>query len=167
MYELEQAITTLRTVGNCEINIYRDINIDLQLKDNKAKQYIDHLKRLGLYNTIHQVTHIKQQGMGFSQIDHHLTTDPQLYRMTGVIPTNASDHFFIYTVRKKPKAEHEKTKCVGRAYSKLKPDKFVQEISDHDWTAVLNSQNNDIAWITFQHDFLGILHNNAPLKTFM
>ena len=166
LYELEHIVTQLRMVGNCEINIYGDVNIDLQMKNNKVRQYNDHLKRLGLYNTIHQVTHIKQQGMGFSQLDHHLTTDPQLYQLTGVIPTNASDHFFIYTVRKKPKAEHEKSRCVGRAYSKLKPEKFVQEINDHDWTEVLNCRDSDMAWTKFQNDFLNILHNHAPLKTF-
>ena len=116
------------------------MNIDLQARDNKVKQYIDHLKRLVLHNTIHQVTHIKQLDLDFSLLDHHLTTDPHLYQSTGIIPMNASDHFFVYTVRKNPKAEHEKTKCTGRVYNKLRPEKFTQEIEEHNWSAVLNCQ---------------------------
>ena len=102
------------------------MNLDLTQSNIKVKQYKDHLKRLGITNTITQVTHIKQKDLGFSLLDHHLTTDPNLYQQTGVIPTNASDHFFVFSVRKKPKSHHPKSKHTGRAYSKLKPAKFIK-----------------------------------------
>ena len=84
----------MRTKGLCEINIAGDINIDLlKTRDNKVKQYSDFLRRIGLKNMIQQVTHIKQQELGYSLIDHYLTTDDNLYNTTGTLPTNASDHF--------------------------------------------------------------------------
>ena len=166
LYELENVVTTLRAVGNCEINLYGDMNIDMNQSNIKTKQYKDHLRRLGLINTITQVTHIKQLDLGFSLLDHHLTTDPYLYQHTGAIATNASDHFFVFTVRKKPKAKHQKSKHTGRAYSKLKPEKFKGEILSHDWNEVMRSDDSNRAWSLFKQAFLQILHDNAPIKTF-
>ena len=97
LVRLEQLITKLRTTRLCEINITGDINIDLlKPRDTKVKAYNDFLKRIGLKNMINAVTHIKQQELGFSLLDHYLTTDEDLYNVTGSIPTCASDHYFVY-----------------------------------------------------------------------
>ncbi len=101
--KLEELITNLRARGLCEINLTGDFNIDLLKNDVESKQYKDFLKRVGLTNMINVVTHIKQLELGFSLIDHFLTTDEYLYGLTGALPTNASDHFFVFAVRKKTK----------------------------------------------------------------
>ena len=85
--KIEEIVTDLRSKGNCEINISGDVNIDILKKDTKSKMYLTYLKRLGLTNVINQVTHIKNVGLGFSLIDHFLTTDEHLYNTTGAIPT--------------------------------------------------------------------------------
>ena len=48
----------------------------------------------------------------------------------------------------------------------MKPDKFMSEIEEHDWSQVLNCQDSNTAWNSFQVDFLNILHINAPIKMF-
>ncbi len=80
----------------CEINCTGDFNIDLLKNDNRTKVYKDFIKRLGLTNLINDVTHIKQLELGFSLIDHFLTTNTEVYCTAGTLPTNASDHFFVY-----------------------------------------------------------------------
>ena len=77
-------------------------------KHAKSKMYLTFLKRVGLTNVINQVTHIKNVGLGFSPIYHFLTTDEHLYNNTGALPTTASDHYFVYTTRKKPRIKHPK-----------------------------------------------------------
>ena len=58
----------------CEINLTGDFDLDLRKNDSMVPQYRDFLKRIGLTNVIHEVTHIKQHELGFSLIDHYLTT---------------------------------------------------------------------------------------------
>ena len=121
---------------------------------------------LYLTNVITEVTHIKQQELGFSLIDHYLTTDDDLYGYSGALPTNASDHFFVYAARKKPKVKHPKSKFKGRAYSRLDENEFKQEISNENWEGVLIQPDSDAAWELFRTIFITILHKHAPLKTF-
>ena len=109
--------TTLRSQGQCEINCLGDINIDLMQNNAKTRTYLDAIKRLGLSNIIQETTHIKQQNLGFSILDHYITSDPQLYLTRGVMITNASDHFIIYATRKKSHEDHPTEKIKGRAYT--------------------------------------------------
>ncbi len=163
---LEELITNLRTKGLCEVNITGDFNLDLLKKDQKLKQYQDFMKRIGLTNVINEVTHIKQQELGFSLIDHYLTTDSKLYRLSGALPTNASDHVFVYTARKKPKVKHPKSKFKGRAYSRLNENEFKREISEINWFEIIDQTDSNTAWEQFRNKFTKILHKHAPLKTF-
>ena len=75
----------------------------------------------------------------------------------GCVPTSASDHFFVYAVRKKAKVKHPKFDFVGHAYSKLKKDAFVTDVTSHDWSPVLESNDNDQSWNIFKNAFLSIL----------
>ena len=103
MEKLEEYILQFRMDGNCEIDLIGDINLDHYTNTPKVRQYNQWLRRLGLSNIIHEATHIKNVGMGFSKIDHFIITDPEIYGKSDSIPTNASDHFFIYGTRKKGK----------------------------------------------------------------
>ena len=107
------------------------------------------MKRIGLTNVIN-VTHIKQQELAFSLMDHYLTTNEELYATAGALPTNASDHFFVYTSRKKPKTKHHKSKFKGRAYSRLDEDKFREDIARINWQEIIDDQDCNLAWEQFQ-----------------
>ena len=161
--KLEEYVTYFRSLGLCEINIAGDVNLDLYQSNPKINTYKRWLRRIGLDSTINEATHIKNLDLGFSAIDHFISTDPHLYNTTGSIPTNASDHFFIFAVRKKLKIKHPKHKFVGRAYSRLDPEKFKTDMENHDWNQVLTTNNSDIAWNLFKSDFLGILHSHRKL----
>ena len=110
MNKNEEIVTNLHAISNCEINLCGDINIDLLKNDNRTRQYKTFIKRLGFTNVINQVTHIKNQDLGLSLLDHYLTTGPNLYQNTGVIPTNASDHFSFSPSGKSQKLNTGKTK---------------------------------------------------------
>ena len=142
------------------------MNIDLSIRNNRSKTYSDGIKRLGLTNTIKEITHIKNLDYGFSLLDHYLTTDVNLHGTTGVLVTNVSDHFCIFATRKKPKPGHETSDFRGRAYSKLDRDKFIEDMIDTDWTVVTDLNDSEQAWLKFKEMSLTILHKHAPMKTF-
>ena len=162
---LDSYIMDFRTMGNCEVNIFGDMNIDLLQRNANTKRYREFLKRVGLKNMITNVTHIKNLGTGFSLLDHFLTTDDHLFLTCGSLATNASDHYFAYAVRKKAKCEHPKFEFRGRAYSKLVKEAFISDIEEKNWDHILECNDSDIAWENFKRDFLSILHKHAPLKT--
>ncbi len=164
--ELEGNLLEILSKGQSEINIFTDSNIDSSKPRNPDnKRYNDFLKRFGLSNMIKGVTHIKNGGLGFSAIDHVLTTNPHIFQTCGTIPSNASDHFPIYGVRKKPYANHPKVPIKSRAYSKINNNNFINDIESQDWSSVL-VENPDTAWSNFKEIFLNTLHKHAPEKTY-
>ena len=148
--EISTVTTTLRSRGSFEINMLGDINIDLMTRNAKSRPYLETLKRLGLNNLIKKNIHIKQLNLGFSLLDHFITSNVDLYSTTGMIITNASDHFYIYTTRKKHKEEHPKSKFQGRAYSNVDKDKFNQDIVGHNLESVYNANSSNEAWMLRQ-----------------
>ena len=134
-------------------------------RNNRTRVYLDTLKCLGLTNLIQETTHIKQQNLGFSMLDHFFKTDPGLYNTNGTIITNASDHFMIFTTRKKLKEEHGTDKVKGRAYSKINKDNLISDLNNNDWDRVFSCEDSETVWGEFKHAFLKILHH-APLKVF-
>ncbi len=153
--------------GNCEINIFTDSNIDInKCRNLDTRRYKEMLKRFGLVNKIQEVTHIVNGGQGFSAIDHILTTNPGVFNYSGTIPCNASDHFPIFGVRKKPYANHDKVKIKCRAYSKVNYDKLNEEISSKDWTSVLMLQTPKLLGAILKKFFLLCyinMHHSKPI----
>ncbi len=164
--KLEVLTTELRNIGLCEINLTGDFNLDLLKNDTRIRQYKETMKRLGFTNVINEVTHIKQQELGFSLLDHYQTTDSELYGFAGALATNASDHFFVYTAHKKPKIKHRKSRFKGRAYSRLDENQFKEDISNVNWQPIIEEQDSNTAWELFRLKFIEILHSHAPQKTF-
>ena len=132
----------------------------------KKPNYIEIIKRLGLTNIINEVTNIEQLELGFSLIDHYLTTNTEVYSNSDTLPTNASDHFYVYANRKKPKTKHPKSKVRGRAYSRLDETKFKEDIANNNWTNIMESHDCDGVWELFCTQFLEILHRHSPTKVF-
>ena len=93
MEKLDEYVTKFRADGLCEIDILRDMNIDLYTRTPRMTMYNRWLRQVGLENIITEATHIKNMGMGFSMIDHYLTTDSNLFQTSECVPTSASDHF--------------------------------------------------------------------------
>ena len=100
----------LQHYGLCEINLTGDMNLDMYQRNAKVMSYRNWLKRVGLKNMVTEATHIKNVGLGFLLIDHFLTTDDHMFNTVGSLATNASDHFFVYAVRKKAHVDIRKVK---------------------------------------------------------
>ena len=133
---LEDICFSMRAQRNCEINFGGDINLNIKRRDPKVNKYKDSLKRMGLEQLITDITHISDNAHSASTIDHFVTSDKNLYSNVGVIPHGATDHFLVYSTRKKLYIKHEKDLYRGRAYGKMSKPAFQYDILTHDWSEV-------------------------------
>ena len=118
--KLEEICLLLRSKSNCEINFLGDINLNLHRKrDPNVRRYTESLRRMGFKQLINEATHVGERVNSYSLIDHYVTSNDDLYGKHGVVVHGATDHFVIYTVRKKDKPDHPKGWYTGRAYSKM------------------------------------------------
>ena len=163
---IDNHLNVLNNWGLCEVNICGDTNLDLYQRNPRITTYKNWLKWVGLTNMISEATQIQKIGLGYSLTDHFLTTNSNLFNMAGSIPTNASDYFFIFGVRKKPKSDHLKKKTIGRAYGHLVESEFKKDVNDQNWEEILLSNDTNEAWEIFKDKYLNILHKHAPLKQF-
>ena len=67
---LESICLNMRAQRNCEINFGGDINLDYTKRHPDIKKYKDSLKRMGLNQTIVDITHVSDTRMHVSVIDH-------------------------------------------------------------------------------------------------
>ena len=165
--KLESICLDLRSEGNCELNILGDMNLDTnKRRDARVKQYLDSIRRMGLSQIINNPTYEHHNGQFSAILDHFVTSDVALYQQHGVLNVSATDHLPIFASRKKEKEEHDKDKFYGRAYSRLIPEKFAEDVLTKNWDDVLNAQDPDIAWDLFKTRFVSILNKHAPYKYF-
>ncbi len=76
----------------------------------------------------------------------------EMYAKNGIIELNASDHNLVYAVRKQPKIEKSYHHVWGRSYRKFDSILFERDIIFHDWSAVTNQVDPNLAWNAFvQH----------------
>ena len=94
-------------------------------RDPNVCRYKDSLKRMGLYQTISEFTHVSDTTMRVSLIDHFITSDLELYSNTGVVAHGATDHFVIYAIRKKVHIKHDQDWYRGRLYGKMDKVSFA------------------------------------------
>ncbi len=74
--------------------------------------------------------------------------------------------FLSLLCAKKPKTKHEKSKFIGRAYSKLNEDTFRVDINEYNWDCVMNCHDSNEAWEIFRETFQTILFKHAPQKVY-
>ena len=163
---VEDICLSLRSQRNCEINFGGDINLDFNKRNPDVKKYKDSLKRMGLSQTISDITHVSDSRMHVSTIDHFVTSDLYLYSKTGVIPHGATDHFMIFATHKKPHVKYDNDRYYGRSYGKMNKLNFSYEVITTDWDGVYEELNPEEAWLKFKTIFVNILDNHAPYKYF-
>ena len=165
--KIESICLELKAARNCEINLIRDTNIDVsKCRDAKTKAYLDCIRRMGFSQLIDSPTHEDTRGSFKAILDHFATTDTSLYAQHGVLTVSATDHLPIFASRKNFKESHEKDEIYGRAYSRLKPEAFIAQVTSTEWIDVLNEMDPDLAWSIFKKKYIKILDKHAPFKFF-
>ena len=148
-----------------ELNIIGDINLNLMKpRDTNVRKYKSFMMRHGLTNLISTPTHYNTTLTEGSIIDHFLTTDPCLYSQHGTSPTIVSDHYIISGARKKIKIKTGKIKMLVRKYKGLDETKLINDLSNADWSPVMETEDPSIAWDNLVEIFTNILDHHAPYK---
>ena len=163
--QLDNLILKIPTRRAYELNIIGDTNIDLSgSRSPQIKKYKDFLKRHGLVNIINGITHEGTVNTRATLIDHFVTNNIDLYSQHGICPTLESDHHIIYTARKKFKGKHNKIQVRVRKYKNMNETEFINQVTNHDWSNVLDNNNPTSAWDNFVSGFNQILDKYAPWR---
>ena len=72
---VEDICLSLCAQRNCEINFGGDINLDFNKTSPDVRKYKDSLKRMGLTQTISDITHVVDSRIHVSLIVHFVTSD--------------------------------------------------------------------------------------------
>ena len=75
-----------------------------------------------------------------------------------------SDHCLVYAVSKICIPKSNPKTVTSRCFKNFIPDSFRTDLSMVPWHLIEQEHNPDIAWDIWQHMFLDIADNHAPLK---
>ena len=135
---------------NYEIWILGDFNIDMLKRDNLMTVSINKFtKKLGLRNLINSIT--RPNIRGGTCIDL-IMTDSIYVLDSGVLNDFISDHYTIFSIRKKLRESHTTVKRKVRDYRVFNENDFENLLKEKNWDGFNATQNPDIQWeIIFEY----------------
>ena len=110
--------------------------------------------------------HFSDNSLTASSIDHFMTADKELYWMVGVIPHGATDHFSVFSTRKKAYSKHDKDIYTGHSYRKIDKNVFQYDVLTSDQDEAYKCEDPENAWNIFKSGFFHVLDKHAPYKMF-
>ena len=151
---------------NKEIYIMGDMNIDL-LKLNehwKTGEYVENIFTHGFIPLITKPTRITDHSA--TLIDHIYTNRTDTNMTSGIITTDISDHFGIFTCfgRARNNNTHIETDTKSRTYSNTNMATFNKLLETVDFSRVLQENSPDIAYEEFRKSYLDAHDIAFPLK---
>ena len=142
-----------------------DFNIDL-LKNSSASQ--DFISSLQTSNFTHLISHpTRETSHSSTCIDNIVTNIPHKVISSGVIQTDISDHYALFTVINEHFAEstlHQKTSAYRRIYSESNQEHFFNKISSEAWSSIFSETDVDKKYNNFINIFTQHIDACFPLK---
>ena len=150
-----------------EICILGDFNIDLLKVEisNYSQDFIMSLQSCYLIPTVVKPS-TRVRSTSATLIDNIFVNTPEKVLVSGNFISDISDHFsqfcILTSIVTQTKAESRKV----RDFSKFSPDSFTADISQVDWSEILERDNVDVdrAFSFFYNKFNKILNKHAPFK---
>jgi len=165
--ELTRILNVINT-ENKPSYIMGDFNIDL-LKcdhDNKVNDFINLVFSHVFYPTIDRPTRVTETSI--SLIDNIFTNDPPSTVDSGVLVTDISDHFPVFSMKHANGHSTVSHGHLNKTARQLKPDNikcFAQGLSLTDWNFVLENNDADSAFNDFHDKLSKIFDIHCPTKT--
>ena len=82
----------------------------------------------------------------------------------GVMDKTISDHDLIYVINKKLHTKHVRVQFKGRSYKNNDKDIFVDELTNHDWTNLWESDDPEYCWDFILTTIEEHIDNMCPMK---
>ena len=153
----------LDIIRRTEIWILGDFNINSLVRNHPDVMKLNKvIRENSLKQLIHQPTRLNYRGG--TCIDWIITSSEYISQ-SGVLDDLLSDHFPIYTVRKKEREHVHKIEKRVRVYKKFDAQVFENLlVHDIDWNVFYAEDNPDVLWDTVINCITGILEIMCPFK---
>lgn len=165
MHNMNELQSTLAT-ENKEVFMMGDFNIDmLKFRDHsKTSAYIEDIFSQGFLPLITKPTRVTDHSA--TLIDHIYTNKTNLHATSGIIITDISDHFGIFSTIK---YDYEKkmsrpTHKMIRSFSENNINNFNNILSQSDFASVTNQNNVNLAYNSFIDIYKAAYDRAFPLK---
>merc|ERR1712004_28510 len=83
-----------------------------------------------------------------------------------ILYTDISDHFPVFVIDYSNECSSEPPLLYKRVFSDTNKSKFHKQISDTNWTSVLQCNDAQVAYTTFHNTFTHIFNECFPLKQY-
>ena len=97
-------------------------------------------------------------------IDHIYVNNPSLYSHRGILDPGLSDHHLTFVCRKRAKISHEKKTIFIRNYRNFNAENFCADLSNIDWTQVMQASDVDEATACFNFEIMKVINKHLPFK---
>ena len=162
---IEQLFSHIR----CTKTIYvcGDFNIDLFKCDSHSgtKLFVDLMYSLGLYPLINRPSRITTTSA--TLIDNIFTSELECKIDSGLLVNDISDHLPVFAlcpcIVKRDVNEHS-NKCI-RHLSEENINALKCNLMQNSWHTVIGSENANIAYDNFLHDFTQMYNKHCPVST--
>ena len=149
-----------------DVYIMGDINIDLlKFKEHKnTGEYVDNIFSHGFLPLITKPTRLGPHSA--TLIDHIYTNKQNIDAISGIVITDISDHFGIFSSIKYSKINQNNTNKIKtvRSLSQININKFNNLLQQSDFTPVMESQCASTAYDGFLDIYLTAYEQAFPLK---
>ena len=158
----EDTLSKIRS--DCELMILGDLNVNFLNKNSGLFQKLSNV--LNLFNCKQLIdTPTRITCSSSTILDHVICNNKEKICQYGTINIGLSDHLIIYCTRKVVRGQVNRHNVVKmRSLRNYSPASLLLELSNVDWSNVLNCNNVNLAWDNFKSVFLKILDKIAPVK---
>ena len=145
-----------------EIWILGDFNVDiLKRNDPKSIQLQEFVKKAGLSQKINTIT--RPNRGGGSCIDLIITNCP-FVESSGVTDDFVSDHYTVFSIRKKGRENNDCVFKTVRDYKRYDQDTFENLLSSKNWNIFRDYDDPNLQWDFIYRNVLDILSIMCPYK---
>ena len=154
--------------GNHKVSINGDFNINLieETQSGGALKYLSLFFTGGLFPVILRPTRIGSSTA--SLLDHMWTSFIDRVSNTGIIMSNISDHFPVFSIVSSPGSDLARNHCKIIKYRSDSEDNriaFSSDVLSHDWTFVEEFDSADSAYNAFSDRITSLYDKNFPVRT--
>ena len=160
--EFLKGIINRKDVKDREIWILGDLNTDWLKRDNtETVKLLSFCKNNGLTQYIDSITRPNKKGGSCIDL---IITNCKFVEQSGVLDDIISDHYTVFSTRKKVREFKEMCWRTVRDYSKFNELNFTTLVINSDWSTYDISLDPDIQWHIFKSIILNILAVMCPYK---
>jgi hypothetical protein len=147
------------------VYIMGDFNLNLleAIQHLPTANFIELMYSNSLFPLISKPTRVTKHSA--SLIDNIFCNDVSMEKFNGILFTDISDHFPLFTINYKT-PEKDAHHFNARVYSTKNINSFTNKLKECDWTPILNCTDGKLAFSSFYDKFCQFYNESFPIKTF-